>query len=302
MVKILRALIIGILVLPANGIASSFQYVNTILPGIPRGDFGSYGDNIIFIRDAFPDNIVVIDLAGNEAVNFVTNGAFTAGVVFNSSRSKILYSGDNSYSGQIYEIDPLTGLNSGSVAQAGYVQPYLAYDGSSILASGAASGANGVLTVPIKKIDALTYNDLGTISVTVNTGTSASGVGRSIIASDNSFLYVSFGMGGFQDVYEFDSNLNLVQTIKITQITTGQAIGGLVFLNNDLYVFNSSTNELYHYSRSQSTGSNSGGGEGGGCSIAESKRSFDSFAAINILLLVLVILMTRIRRHLRKKN
>ena len=292
--NIYRFLIIGFVILPINVVASSFQYTSTIQLGYQPGDFSSYNDNIIFIYDAFPDNIVVIDFSGNEVKSFATNGAFTAGVVYNPKRNKILYSGDSTYSGSLYELDPLTGVNSGLVAQAGHTQPFLAYDGSSILASGAASGSNGVLSIPIRKIDALTYNDLGTIFVTVNTGTNASGVSRSIITSDSGYLYFSFGMGGFQDVYEFDSNLNMVQTIKITQIAAGQGIGGLVFFNNDLYVFNSSTNELYHYYRSPAIGSSGGGG--GGCSVVKYKQSSDYFSGGGLILFILLNIIVRMRR------
>jgi hypothetical protein len=298
MERIFIILLICLFLFPANSFASSFQYIDKIQLGANLRDPGAYGNNLLFIQNSFPDNdnIVVMDLNGIIVNSFVAKGAFTAGVTFNAKRNRIIFSGDNNYTGNIYEIDPF-GTISDPVARAGYIQPYLAYNGSSILASGAASGSNGILTVPINKIDAVTYDDLGTIFVTVNTGTTSSGVGRSIITSDNTYLYVALGIGGLQDVYEFDVNSNLVQTIKITQITTGQGIGGLIIINNDLYVFNSSTNELYHYLRLPAIGvSGAGGGGGGGCSVASSRGSTDYSATGSIVLLLLPMIILRIRR------
>jgi hypothetical protein len=291
MKKHIALLIVYSFLFSGNAYASSFQYTHTIqLIVTDIEGVSSYGDNVFIVEGAWPDRVIVTDLNGIITNIFPTSGAFTAGITFNPKNNRILFSGGNNYTGDIYEINPENGVISGPVAQAGYSQPYLAYDGSSILASSEASGSNGILTISIKKIDALTYNNLIPISVTVNTGTSASGVGRSVIACDNGYLYVALGISGLQDVYEFDGNLNLVQTIKITQIGGSQSIQGLTFVNNDLYVQNGSTNEFYHYARiSSPVISTGGGGGGGGCSLTNGRVNINISAAVSMLLLFIPI-------------
>ncbi len=134
------------------------------------------------------------------------------------------------------------------MAYAGYVQPYLAYDGSNILASGAAFGTKDGITIPFTKLDPFTYSSVGIGSVTINAGPyNGSGVSRSIIACHGGNLYTALGIGGLNKVYQFDSNLNFVGEIIISQINPGQGIGALTFIKDDLFVFNSSTDELYRY-------------------------------------------------------
>jgi len=207
----------------------------------------SDGSHLITLCNAWPkDKIIISDLSGNLISSFDTPGAFTFGATYNGSRNRIIFSGGQEYDGNLYEMNPLDGSLSGPLVQTGFTQPFLAYDGTNILASFSASGTHGVLTIPISKFDANTYDYLGTISVTVNTGTDVNGTG-SMIAAHGGNLYIALGIPEFNIVYQFDSGLNLAGEIIIAQINPGQGIGALTFIKDDLFVLNVSTDELYRY-------------------------------------------------------
>lgn len=73
------------------------------------------------------------------------------------------------------------------------------------------------------------------------------GVGRSVITTHNGNLYLTLPTSGLQTIYSFNSALDPIGTITISQIAPYQAIRGMTFINDDLYVLNYSTQELYKY-------------------------------------------------------
>jgi hypothetical protein len=228
-------------------LAATYQYVETInMNDYDVDDLDSDGSNLIALYGGWPANSIgTFDLSGNLIDSFNTLGAFNAGVTFNGSN--FVFSGDQSYDGLLSEMKPSDGSIFGPLGDSGWSQPYLAFDGSNILASGPASGANGILKIPINKLDSIFYINVGSISVTVDTGTTASGVSRSVIAWHDGDLFVALSIGGTNKVYQFDSNLDLIQEIPITQIISGQAIKALTFVGEDLFVANYSVNEIYRY-------------------------------------------------------
>ena len=237
--------------------AESYQYLETIdLNGYNPRSIDTYGSNLIVKLNDWPYDIIgIFDLSGNLLASHQTIGeqeaqeAHTVGLTYNGN--KIVYTGGSDYNGLFYEMDPVTGSISGPMGYAGLTHLQLAFDGSNILVSGSAKCRNGVLAFSITKFDATTYENVGSISLTIDIETididaaDCNSTSGSVIGWHDDELFVVYPP--WNKVYRLDADLNLVEEIVISQMTSSQGIGGITFIQDDLFVGNSSEYEIYRY-------------------------------------------------------
>lgn len=231
-----------------------FKYVRTIARDDKIAELASDGFNLILLYSDWPtDTVGMMDLKGNIIRTFDTPSPFNCGIAFDG-KNILFTGGQNRYSGFLYAMSPSDGSISGPLTQIVWPgheesQPYLAFDGGNILASGPAAGIVGGITIPITRLNALDYGQSESVSVTIDAGPpyNGSSVSRSIITWSNGSLYAALGIAGLGKIYRFDSNLNFIGEISISKIGESHGIGAVTFLRDSLFVLNRSTGEVYQY-------------------------------------------------------
>lgn len=221
--------------------ATEYRLAETIdMSGYDMLNIGSDGTNLLILDNDSPDRVKVVDTSGILISSFNTPSNFNSGVTFNGSKI-IFANGTSASSKYLREMDPVSGSTSGYLGpNLGSVMG-LGFDGANILVSYYANGSNGILTSDITLIDAVTYTNVGTLSVTVNTGTGISATPTYGVAwhSDNLFI----ALQGVDKVYQFDSMLNLIEEIPILT----EWPRGIAFIDDDLFVADRGAQKIYRY-------------------------------------------------------
>ncbi len=238
---IVAILVFSPLIYDSDALATSYTLKETIdMTGYDILNIGSDGTNLLVLNNASPDTIEIVDLTGTNLNGFNTPSNFNSGVTFNGSMI-VFANGTSASHKYLREMNPSNGSTSGYLSSDLGSVMGLGFDGSNILVSYYASGANGVLTSVITQIDAITYQVAGTLSVTVDTGTNISATPTYGVAWHNDNLFVAFQ--AVDKVYQFDSDLDLIEEIPI--ITEWPR--GITFIGDDLFVADRGAQKIYRY-------------------------------------------------------
>ncbi len=225
----------------SEALATSYRLVETIdMTGYDILNIGTDGSNLLILNNGSPDSVKIVDLSGSLVNSFNTPSKFNSGITLNGSMI-VFANGSDASNKYLREMDPSNGTFSGPLSPNMGSVMGLGYDGTHILVSYYANGSNGILTTIITKVHAINYTIDGTISVTVDTGTSISATPTYGVAWHNDNLFISFQ--AVDKVYQFDANLNLIEEIPI--ITEWPR--GITFIKEDLFVADRGAQKIYRY-------------------------------------------------------
>jgi hypothetical protein len=242
-----RAILFQILlfILPATlALADSpiqFQLSNTIgMPAFDMIGLSTDGTNLLVLNNSTPDMVDEVTTSGSLIRSFNTPSNFNMGIAYNGT-SVIFANGTNISGYFLRTMNPTTGATSGPLSsELGTFTSSLLFNGTELFMGAEAQGTSGTLSIPLTEFNPSTFAITGTTTLTVNTGSTITATTVLSLGYYQGDYFV--GLQGIPELYQFDSNGNVIAETSIPADNDG-----IAFINNNLYVAVRGAKTIYEY-------------------------------------------------------
>jgi hypothetical protein len=217
-------------------LSQTYTLVETIpLSGVDILNLSTDGTNLLILNNGdVTDSVAVFTTTGSFLSEFPAESRFCSGITSDGT-SYIFTRGAEGF----FRMDPASGQVTGPFGQPGSALG-LSFDGTHILTSEYATGDNGILIERIYLFDPLDFNNVGSFTLTADTGASFDATPVYGVARHDGEILLNYQ--GLNRLLRFNAGGNVVGTINVTD-----GVVGISFVGQNLFVADRGTQAVYRY-------------------------------------------------------